>query len=366
MALADRRPGQEAAPPGARGPGTPTTPPRATELLGPTLANLVSIDRRHRYEPGPAAPPLHPRRARRAGPQGGAAVTGERITAASGLAADVLQRVSSVVIGKREALGLILGCILAGGHALLEDYPGLGKTLAARSFAQTLGLDVQPRPVHARSAPRRPDRIVRLRPARRGLHVPPGSAVHRAPARGRDQPHPPEDAGRAARGDAGATGHGRRPDVRAAAPFHVLATANPVEYEGTYPLPEAQLDRFLLRVSFGYPSADEEWDVLRRRIARQREELVLDRSPTPPGCSPCRPPSRRSPSTTASATTASPWPPPAATTRRPHRGLAARLARPDPSRAPALIAGRDFVFPRTSSGRPDVSPTGSPSSRSCG
>ncbi|HEY4333278.1 MAG TPA: MoxR family ATPase, partial [Ilumatobacteraceae bacterium] len=59
------------------------------------------------------------------------------------------------------------------------------------------------------------------------------------------------------------------------APFHVLATANPVEYEGTYPLPEAQLDRFMLRVSFGYPTADQEWDVLQRRIERQREEQTL-------------------------------------------------------------------------------------------
>jgi MoxR-like ATPase len=58
-------------------------------------------------------------------------------------------------------------------------------------------------------------------------------------------------------------------------PFHVLATANPIEHEGTYPLPEAQLDRFLLRVSFGYPDADEEWDVLRRRMARRREESLL-------------------------------------------------------------------------------------------
>ena len=57
-------------------------------------------------------------------------------------------------------------------------------------------------------------------------------------------------------------------------PFHVLATANPIEYEGTYPLPEAQLDRFLLRVSFGYPTADEEWDVLRRRMARRQEEAA--------------------------------------------------------------------------------------------
>ena len=61
-----------------------------------------------------------------------------------------------------------------------------------------------------------------------------------------------------------------------AAPFHVLATANPVEYEGTYPLPEAQLDRFLLRVGFGYPTAEEEYDVLRTRVARRQEDVVLD------------------------------------------------------------------------------------------
>ena len=60
------------------------------------------------------------------------------------------------------------------------------------------------------------------------------------------------------------------------APFHVLATANPIEYEGTYPLPEAQLDRFLLRVSFGYPTRDEEYDVLARRLARRQEEVDLD------------------------------------------------------------------------------------------
>jgi MoxR-like ATPase len=59
-------------------------------------------------------------------------------------------------------------------------------------------------------------------------------------------------------------------------PFHVLATANPVEYEGTYPLPEAQLDRFLMRVSFGYPTADQEWQILTNRMARQQEEITLD------------------------------------------------------------------------------------------
>jgi MoxR-like ATPase len=67
------------------------------------------------------------------------------------------------------------------------------------------------------------------------------------------------------------------------APFHVLATANPIEYEGTYPLPEAQLDRFLLRVSFGYPTARQEYDVLARRLARRQEEVVLDPVTDAPG-----------------------------------------------------------------------------------
>ena len=60
-------------------------------------------------------------------------------------------------------------------------------------------------------------------------------------------------------------------------PFHVLATANPIEYEGTYPLPEAQLDRFMMRTSFGYPGADDEWDVLHRRMERRQEEQTLRR-----------------------------------------------------------------------------------------
>ena len=67
------------------------------------------------------------------------------------------------------------------------------------------------------------------------------------------------------------------------APFHVLATANPIEYEGTYPLPEAQLDRFLMRISFGYPSAGEEYDVIVRRVERQQEEIELDAVTGPAG-----------------------------------------------------------------------------------
>ena len=98
-------------------------------------------------------------------------------------------------------------------------------------------------------------------------------------------------------------------------PFHVLATANPIEYEGTYPLPEAQLDRFLLRVSFGYPTADEEYDVIARRVRAARRRSTLD-AVTDAGRAArrCRRPSRRSGSTRASAGTASRWPRPPATT----------------------------------------------------
>ena len=93
-----------------------------------------------------------------------------------------------------------------------------------------------------------------------------GRGLRQPSSRRRDQPRAAEDAGRAARGDAGAAGDdGRRDHGTLERPFLVLATQNPIEYEGTYPLPEAQLDRFLLRTGFGYPAADDEWGMLERR-----------------------------------------------------------------------------------------------------
>ena len=203
-------------------------------------------------------------------------MTGERITAASGLAADVLQRVSSVVIGKSEALRLVLAGILAGGHVLLEDYPGLGKTLAARSFAQALGIEF----TRAQFTPdllpadltgsfiynqRSGEFEFREGPVFTGLLL--ADEINRTPPK-------TQAALLEAMQERQVTVEGRT--FLLPQPFHVLATANPVEYEGTYPLPEAQLDRFLLRVGFGYPTAAEEYDVLRTRIARQREQVVLD------------------------------------------------------------------------------------------
>jgi MoxR-like ATPase len=203
-------------------------------------------------------------------------MNGNRITVASDEAAAVLQRVSSVVIGKSEALRLVLAGILAGGHVLLEDYPGLGKTLAARSFAQTLGLDF----ARAQFTPdllpadltgsfiynqRTGEFEFRHGPLFTGLLL--ADEINRTPPK-------TQAALLEAMQERQVTVEGRTFPL--ARPFHVLATANPVEYEGTYPLPEAQLDRFLLRVGFGYPTPEEEYDVLRTRIARQREEVVLD------------------------------------------------------------------------------------------
>jgi MoxR-like ATPase len=195
---------------------------------------------------------------------------------ASGLARRVLDEVQRAVVGKQEPLTLVLAAVLAKGHVLLEDFPGLGKTLAARSFAQALGLDF----ARAQFTPdllpadltgsfiydQREGRFeFRRGPVFTGLLL--ADEINRTPPK-------TQAALLEAMQERQVTVEGET--FLLDPPFHVLATANPIEYEGTYPLPEAQLDRFLLRVSFGYPSADQEYDVIGRRLARRQEEIVLD------------------------------------------------------------------------------------------
>ena len=203
-------------------------------------------------------------------------MTSERVRLAGEHAVAVLERVGSVVIGKGEALRLVLAGILAGGHVLLEDFPGLGKTLAARSFAQCLGIgftraqftpDLLPADLTGSFIynQRTGDFDFREGPLFTGLLL--ADEINRTPPK-------TQAALLEAMQERQVTVEGRTFPL--AAPFHVLATANPVEYEGTYPLPEAQLDRFLLRVGFGYPTAEEEYDVLRTRVARRQEDVVLD------------------------------------------------------------------------------------------
>ena len=198
------------------------------------------------------------------------------VAEASALAARVLDEVERAVVGKREALMLVLAALLAKGHVLLEDVPGLGKTLAARSFAETLGLDF----ARAQFTPdllpadltgsflydqRKGEFEFRRGPLFTGLLL--ADEINRTPPK-------TQSALLEAMQERQVTVEGET--FVLPAPFHVLATANPIEYEGTYPLPEAQLDRFLLRVSFGYPTSDQEYDVLSRRMARRQEEVELD------------------------------------------------------------------------------------------
>jgi MoxR-like ATPase len=191
------------------------------------------------------------------------------------LAGAVLDSVGSVVVGKRDALELVLAGILAGGHVLLEDLPGLGKTLTARCFAQSLGLDFRRLQFTPDLLPadvtgsflydqRKGDFAFRAGPVFTNMLL--ADEINRTPPK--TQAALLEAMQEKQVSVEGVT-------YRLDPPFHVLATANPIEYEGTYPLPEAQLDRFLLRVSFGYPTAEEEWDVLRRRMSRRQEEAHL-------------------------------------------------------------------------------------------
>ncbi|GIH09955.1 MoxR-like ATPase [Rhizocola hellebori] len=192
------------------------------------------------------------------------------------LSARVLDRVGTVVVGKRSALELVLAGILAGGHVLLEDLPGLGKTLTARSFAQALGLDFRRLQFTPDLLPadvtgsflydqRTHDFTFRAGPIFTNFLL--ADEINRTPPK--TQAALLEAMQEKQVSVEGVT-------YRLDPPFHVLATANPIEYEGTYPLPEAQLDRFLLRVSFGYPDPEEELSVLSRRMERKREESELD------------------------------------------------------------------------------------------
>jgi MoxR-like ATPase len=187
----------------------------------------------------------------------------------------VLAEVERAVIGKRRPLELVLAAVLAGGHVLIEDNPGLGKTLAARTLAQALGLpfrrvqftpDLLPADITGSFVwdQRAGEFAFRHGPIFAGLVL--ADEINRTPPK-------TQAALLEAMQEGQVTVEGTT--FALDRPFHVLATANPIEYEGTYPLPEAQLDRFLLRVSFDYPAGSDEVQVLRNRVERKREEFDI-------------------------------------------------------------------------------------------
>jgi MoxR-like ATPase len=190
-------------------------------------------------------------------------------------ASEILDEVERAVVGKRPVLALVLAGLLADGHVLLEDLPGLAKTLLARSFATTLGLELHRIQFTPDLLPSDVTGSPILDPATRTLVFQPGPVfanlvlgdeINRAPPK-------TQSALLEAMQERQVTVEGVTHVLPR--PFLVLATQNPIEYEGTYPLPEAQLDRFLLRVSLGYPDPHEEVEILRRRVERGHDEPEL-------------------------------------------------------------------------------------------
>jgi len=183
----------------------------------------------------------------------------------------VLDEVATAVVGMREPLTVALAAVLAGGHVLFEDVPGLGKTLAARSLATALGLDFRRVQCTPDLLPSDITGSSVFDPASASFEFRPGpvfAGLLLADEINRTAPKT-QSALLEAMAERQVTVDGvtrRLPE-----PFHVVATSNPVEYEGTYPLPEAQLDRFMVRLAVGYPGRDAEVDVLARRLARRQE-----------------------------------------------------------------------------------------------
>jgi MoxR-like ATPase len=187
----------------------------------------------------------------------------------------ILDEVERAVVGKRPALELALCALLADGHVLIEDYPGLAKTLVARSFATVTGArfsrvqftpDLMPADVTGSSIFNQRTAEFEFRPGPVFTNVLLADEINRAP------PKTQAALLEAMQERQVTTDERTRPLER---PFLVLATQNPIEYEGTYPLPEAQLDRFLIRLRIGYPSAADEREILEARIKRREDEATL-------------------------------------------------------------------------------------------
>ena len=187
----------------------------------------------------------------------------------------VIQEVERAIVGKRALLGSIMAAVLAGGHVLLEDYPGLAKTLIAKSFAVTLGLefrriqftpDLLPSDITGSYIFDRARSSFELRKGPIFANIILADEINRASPK-------TQSALLEAMQEHQVTLEGETMDLPE--PFIVLATQNPIEYEGTFPLPEAQLDRFLMKLAIGYPSVDEEQEILRRRRERRSDDIVL-------------------------------------------------------------------------------------------
>jgi len=197
------------------------------------------------------------------------------ISQVSSLSRQVIAEIERAVVGKRALLEMMMASVLAGGHILLEDFPGLGKTLVARSFATALGLDFKriqftpdllPGDITGGYIFNRTKNQFELRQGPLFANIVLADEINRASPK-------TQSALLEAMQEGQVTIEGE--SLPLPEPFLVLATQNPIEYEGTFPLPEAQLDRFMLKLTVGYPNMEEEKLILRRRRERKQDEVVL-------------------------------------------------------------------------------------------
>ena len=192
------------------------------------------------------------------------------------LSAQVVQEVEKAVVGKREALNLMMAAFLSsGGHILLEDYPGLAKTLIANSFARALGMDFKriqftpdllPGDITGGYVFESEHNRFMLRKGPIFSNILLADEINRASPK-------TQSALLEAMQEYQVTLEGET--LTLSEPFIVIATQNPIEYEGTFPLPEAQLDRFMIKLSIGYPSPAEEDEILKRRAERKKDVVAL-------------------------------------------------------------------------------------------
>ena len=181
----------------------------------------------------------------------------------------VIENIEKVMIGKREIAELSIVALLAGGHVLLEDVPGVGKTMMVRSLSKSVGANFKRIQFTPDLLPSDVIGVSIYNPKTLQFEFRPGPIVGNiilADEINRTSPKT-QAALLEAMEEASITIDGETLDI--SKPFFVMATQNPIEYEGTYPLPEAQLDRFLLKIKMGYPTAQQEIEVLRRAENRQ-------------------------------------------------------------------------------------------------
>ena len=198
------------------------------------------------------------------------------------LSDQVMREVEKAVVGKRQVLSLMMAALLSsGGHILLEDYPGLAKTLIANSFAEALGMrfkriqftpDLLPGDITGGYVYNSNENQFLLRRGPIFTNILLADEINRASPK-------TQSALLEAMQEYQVTLEGETQSLPV--PFIVIATQNPVEYEGTFPLPEAQLDRFMVKLSIGYPKREEEDEILKRRAERKQDSVSLRAVITP-------------------------------------------------------------------------------------